>query len=53
MPKMNFLILQILFKKRIKEITIILEYIYQKIRGINDTTKDNIERSNAEINNRI
>ncbi|KEO61912.1 hypothetical protein DM10_05515 [Borreliella garinii] len=34
-----------LFKKRIKEITIILEYSYQKIRGINDTTKENIERS--------
>ncbi len=34
-----------LFKKRIKEITTILEDIYQKIKGINDTTKEDIERS--------
>lgn len=34
-----------LFKKRIKEITTILEYIYQKIKGINDTTKEDIEKS--------
>ncbi|PRR33091.1 class I SAM-dependent DNA methyltransferase [Borreliella burgdorferi] len=34
-----------LFKKRIKEITTILEDGYQKIKGINDTTKEDIERS--------
>ncbi len=34
-----------LFKKRIKEITTILEDIYQKIKGINDTTKEDIEKS--------
>ncbi|ACN93247.1 conserved hypothetical protein (plasmid) [Borreliella finlandensis] len=34
-----------LFKKRIKEITTILEDSYQKIKGINDTTKEDIERS--------
>ncbi|WP_420025276.1 Eco57I restriction-modification methylase domain-containing protein (plasmid) [Borreliella yangtzensis] len=34
-----------LFKKRIKEITIILEDRYQKIKGINDTTKEDIEKS--------
>ncbi|WP_414143505.1 Eco57I restriction-modification methylase domain-containing protein [Borreliella burgdorferi] len=34
-----------LFKKRIKEITTILENIYQKIKGINDTTKEDIEKS--------
>ncbi|APS99310.1 hypothetical protein Bmayo_04660 (plasmid) [Borreliella mayonii] len=34
-----------MFKKRIKEITTILEYIYQKIKGINDTTKEDIEKS--------
>ncbi|MCD2331311.1 class I SAM-dependent DNA methyltransferase, partial [Borreliella burgdorferi] len=32
-----------LFKKRIKEITTILEDGYQKIKGINDTTKEDIE----------
>ncbi len=32
-------------KKRIKEITTILENIYQKIKGINDTTKEGIEKS--------
>ncbi|WP_210372068.1 class I SAM-dependent DNA methyltransferase, partial [Borreliella garinii] len=34
-----------LFKKRIKEITTILEDNYQKIKGINDTTKEDIEKS--------
>ncbi|WP_215541074.1 class I SAM-dependent DNA methyltransferase [Borreliella bavariensis] len=34
-----------LFKKRIKEITTILEDSYQKIKGINDTTKEDIEKS--------
>ncbi|WP_418885673.1 Eco57I restriction-modification methylase domain-containing protein [Borreliella tanukii] len=34
-----------LFKKRIEEITIILEDSYQKIKGINDTTKEDIEKS--------
>ncbi|MBB6213708.1 type II restriction/modification system DNA methylase subunit YeeA [Borreliella californiensis] len=34
-----------LFKKRIKEITTILEDIYQKIKGINDTTKEDVEKS--------
>ncbi|WP_418885159.1 Eco57I restriction-modification methylase domain-containing protein [Borreliella carolinensis] len=34
-----------LFKKRIKEITTILENNYQKIKGINDTTKEDIEKS--------
>ncbi|SCW44097.1 hypothetical protein SAMN02983004_01124, partial [Borreliella japonica] len=34
-----------LFKKRIKEITTILENSYQKIKGINDNTKENIEKS--------
>ncbi|MBB6043456.1 Eco57I restriction-modification methylase domain-containing protein (plasmid) [Borreliella yangtzensis] len=34
-----------LFKKRIKEITIILEDRYQKIKSINDTTKEDIEKS--------
>ncbi|WP_418905170.1 Eco57I restriction-modification methylase domain-containing protein (plasmid) [Borreliella finlandensis] len=34
-----------LFKKRIKEITTILEDSYQKIKGINDTTKEDVERS--------
>ncbi|WP_419465768.1 Eco57I restriction-modification methylase domain-containing protein, partial [Borreliella burgdorferi] len=34
-----------LFKKRIKEIITILEDIYQKIKGINDTTKEDIEKS--------
>ncbi len=38
---MDFLYL----KKRIKEITTILENIYQKIKGINDTTKEGIEKS--------
>ncbi|WP_215540825.1 class I SAM-dependent DNA methyltransferase [Borreliella bavariensis] len=34
-----------LFKERIKEITTILEDIYQKIKSINDTTKEDIEKS--------
>ncbi|WP_418906231.1 Eco57I restriction-modification methylase domain-containing protein (plasmid) [Borreliella tanukii] len=34
-----------LFKKRIKEITTILENNYQKIKSINDTTKEDIEKS--------
>ncbi|AHH05837.1 class I SAM-dependent DNA methyltransferase (plasmid) [Borrelia miyamotoi] len=34
-----------LFKKRIKEIATILEDNYQKIKGINDTTKEDIEKS--------
>nr|AAU86145.1 hypothetical protein BGP294 [Borreliella bavariensis PBi] len=34
-----------LFKKRIKEITTILEDNYQKIKSINDTTKEDIEQS--------
>ncbi|ACL34132.1 class I SAM-dependent DNA methyltransferase [Borreliella burgdorferi] len=34
-----------LFKKRIKEIITILGDIYQKIKGINDTTKEDIEKS--------
>ncbi|SCW42558.1 Type II restriction/modification system, DNA methylase subunit YeeA, partial [Borreliella japonica] len=34
-----------LFKKRIQEITAILEDSYQKIKGINDTTKEDIEKS--------
>ncbi|PRQ89775.1 class I SAM-dependent DNA methyltransferase [Borreliella burgdorferi] len=34
-----------LFRKRIKEITTILEDSYQKIKGINDTTKEDIEKS--------
>ncbi|WP_418905526.1 Eco57I restriction-modification methylase domain-containing protein [Borreliella japonica] len=34
-----------LFKKRIKEITTILEDSYQKIKSINDTTKEDIEKS--------
>ncbi|QFI15081.1 Eco57I restriction-modification methylase domain-containing protein (plasmid) [Borrelia sp. CA_690] len=34
-----------LFKKRIKEITTILKDRYQKIKGINDTTKEDIEKS--------
>ncbi len=38
---MDFLYL----KKRIKEITTILEDIYQKIKGINYTTKEDIEKS--------
>ncbi|ACN55606.1 conserved hypothetical protein (plasmid) [Borreliella burgdorferi WI91-23] len=38
-----------LFKKRIKEITTILEDSYQKIKGINDTTKEDIERSKKNI----
>ncbi|WP_215537563.1 class I SAM-dependent DNA methyltransferase [Borreliella bavariensis] len=34
-----------LFKKRIQEITTVLEDNYQKIKGINDTTKEDIEKS--------
>ncbi|WP_210372423.1 class I SAM-dependent DNA methyltransferase [Borreliella garinii] len=34
-----------LFKERIKEITTILEDSYQKIKSINDTTKEDIEKS--------
>uniref|UniRef100_UPI003B20E933 Eco57I restriction-modification methylase domain-containing protein n=1 Tax=Borreliella tanukii TaxID=56146 RepID=UPI003B20E933 len=34
-----------LFKKRIQEISNILEDSYQKIKGINDTTKEDIEKS--------
>ncbi|WP_421114414.1 Eco57I restriction-modification methylase domain-containing protein (plasmid) [Borreliella americana] len=34
-----------LFKKRVKEITTILEDIYQKIKSINDTTKEDVEKS--------
>ncbi|SCW42040.1 hypothetical protein SAMN02983004_01043, partial [Borreliella japonica] len=34
-----------LFKKRIEEITTILKDSYQKIKGINDTTKEDIEKS--------
>ncbi|WP_417903168.1 Eco57I restriction-modification methylase domain-containing protein (plasmid) [Borreliella andersonii] len=34
-----------LFKKRIKEITTILEDNYQIIKGINDTTKEDVEKS--------
>ncbi|WP_418906248.1 Eco57I restriction-modification methylase domain-containing protein (plasmid) [Borreliella tanukii] len=34
-----------LFKKRIEKITTILEDNYQKIKGINDTTKEDIEKS--------
>ncbi|WP_210360550.1 class I SAM-dependent DNA methyltransferase, partial [Borreliella garinii] len=34
-----------LFRKRIKEITTILEDSYQKIKEINDTTKEDIEKS--------
>ncbi|WP_418905313.1 Eco57I restriction-modification methylase domain-containing protein (plasmid) [Borreliella turdi] len=36
-----------LFKKRIEEITTILKDNYQKIKGINDTTKEDIEESKA------
>lgn len=34
-----------LFKERIREITTILEDSYQKIKSINDTTKEDIEKS--------
>ncbi len=35
----------LLFVKKINEIVAILENIYQKIKGINDTTKEDIEKS--------